>query len=916
MGAGELHLQDWFVPVLYQEEQDPQVITKLPPKEVQQLQAKQRRLSLGELPDPPPHQFQGRSRELLAIERLLHGEPYAVVRGTGGAGKTTLAVELARWLVRVGRFRRAAFVSLEEYTDARSVLDSLGRQLLPERDSWSVAQYPDLKQALQPVERALADHATIIVLDNLETILPDKTGQLSPAAAPIEELFELCRKLLDGDPETRLVFTSREPLPKPFDNKRRGIPLGALSRDDAIKLVSHVMAWEGLIPNPDDPGDKEQDIVDLVEAVNRHARALVKLAPEVARRGVRATTENLHKLMEELDRKYPDDRENSLYASVELSLRRLPSETREQIKALAVFHGGANFGVLGPMLGLDPNAVGSLARQLIEVGLAEAMDYGHLRLDPALSPYLLREMSEAEQEEARSRWAEGMKQLTVFLYRQQFKDAEVARQLTLLELPNLMAMLLWIQDKASPEEVVGLADQVEELISPLSRPQAFAQATRVREQAARGLPEWSRARFTMERTNIERLLERGDPQLAYTAAGQLVQRSLTAGEEAYPGSAYDIAGAHLQLGRVLGNSGAAEAALPRLAEARRRFQALADAGDTSAERMASVAITDSADCLRDLGRWDEAAAAYQEAIRRAEKRDDKRSVAVGKGQLGTVRMLQQRYAEALEIYAEARSIFESLREPRMVAAAWHQIGTVHRNAGQFEQAERAYRQSLAIMVQQKNFAGEASSLGELGILYAEMERLEEAVKCYQQAIDIHIRLQDQRYEGVDRSNLAVPLIKLQRYDEARRELHRAIECKKPYGHVAELWKTWNILYDLERATGNPQPAAEARQQAIESYLAYRRDGGQSMRGGAQLCAGAGQAIAQADTTEMEQLLAQLSGTDAPSWAKTLRPKLQAILRGDRHPALADDPNLDYGDAVELQLLLEALQSAKVPDAQS
>ena len=83
MGAGELHLQDWFVPVLYQEERDPQLITKLPPKEVQQLQAKQRRLSLGELPDPPPHEFHGRSRELLALERLLHEEPYGVVRGRG-----------------------------------------------------------------------------------------------------------------------------------------------------------------------------------------------------------------------------------------------------------------------------------------------------------------------------------------------------------------------------------------------------------------------------------------------------------------------------------------------------------------------------------------------------------------------------------------------------------------------------------------------------------------------------------------------------------------------------------------------------------------------------------------------------------------------------------------------------------------
>jgi CHAT domain/TIR domain len=139
MGAGELLLQDWFVPVLYQEEQDPQLMTRLPAKEVQQLQARQRRLSLGELPDLP-HEFQGRSRELLALERLLHQEPYAAVLGQGGAGKTTLAAELARWLVRTGRFRRAAFVSLEEYTDARGVLDSIGRQLLPEADKYSVSQ--------------------------------------------------------------------------------------------------------------------------------------------------------------------------------------------------------------------------------------------------------------------------------------------------------------------------------------------------------------------------------------------------------------------------------------------------------------------------------------------------------------------------------------------------------------------------------------------------------------------------------------------------------------------------------------------------------------------------------------------------------------------------------------------------------
>jgi hypothetical protein len=36
------------------------------------------------------------------------------------------------------------------------------------------------------------------------------------------------------------------------------------------------------------------------------------------------------------------------------------------------------------------------------------------------------------------------------------------------------------------------------------------------------------------------------------------------------------------------------------------------------------------------------------------------------------------------------------------------------------------------------------------------------------------------------------------------------------------------------------------------------------------------------------------------------PTLQAILNGNRDPALAADPALDYDDAVELLLLLETL----------
>jgi len=904
MGAGDLQMKDWFVPVMYQEKNDPQLVKKIPEKDAQQLQIRKHRRSMGYLPETPPHTFVGRSRELLALERLLHNQNYAVIRGQGGAGKTALAVELARWLVKTDRYDHVAFVSMETYTDARGIVNTLGHQLLPEGDKWSVSS--DLDKDLQHIERALIDHTTIIVIDNLESVLPNSRGEAPAGVIPVEELFDLCNTLLDFDPDTRIVFTSREALPEPFDSKGCEIVLGALSREDAIELVSRVMANEGLTPKATDPGGTPQEITDLVEAVNRHARALVLLAKEVSRQGVKSTTDNLHRIMAQLHRKYPDDREQSLYASVELSLRRLSPEVREQIKPLAVFHSGVNLVVLSLMTGMESDAVQNLFGELIGVGLAEDMGYGHLRLDPALSPYLQGEIPEAELEGMKTKWDDGMMQLTDFLYGQRFRDANLASGLTLLELPNLMMMLDQVQDKESPERVVYLARNVEALLEYLGRLQPLAYATSVREKAAEKLVVWSHARFEAERVNIDRLIERGDLQSAYNIAQGLLKRCLDAGEGAYQDADYDIAMAYIILGRVLRFSGAAEAALSPLADAQVRFQKLADAGGTSAEHMASASITERANCLTALGRLDEAEDSYENAIGRFEKLDDRRWIAVSKSSLGTVRRRQGRYRDAIEIYNEARDTFERLGELGTVAIIWHQIGMVYKNAGQFESAEQAYRRALAIRVQQKDRAMEAGDMGELGNLYDVMGRLKEAVTFYSQATDIYVKLQDLRYEGVARSNMARVLIKLKRYDEARRELARAIECREPYGHAAEPWKTYAILYNLEQATGNTDAAKQAQEKAIETYLAYCRAGGVSQSPLSEIYTLAIQAIKQGNVSQLERELAQLSGTVADPSRKALISNLRAILNGNRDPSLANDPALPYRDVAELMLLLESL----------
>ena len=906
--TGPLHLQDWFVPVLFQEETDPQLIREVPPARVRAVLERQHRTALGAVPPAPRHTFVGRSRDLLRAERLPERQPYVVLRGEGGEGKTTLAAELTRWLVSTGRFRRAAFVSLEKSGAATSVLSAVGEQLMGPIFLSDAGQGEEL--AWQLVERALNEQPTLLMLDNMESVLRPAAG--SPAEATFEpkvlkDILNLCERMGQVG-RTRLIFTSREAMPAPFDQNH--VPIGRLERQEAIELVGRVLGEGNLMPHSGDEGNSEEEIKQLVEAVNCHARGLVLLAGEVVASGVRSATGRLHELMASLQKKYPDDRERSLLASVELSLRRLPAATRQKIRPLGVFQGGGQLWAIGTVLGLDidKDEEVALARDLIGVGLAERLPYNYLRLDPALCPALLNELSEQEREKARAAWAEAMEQLTNYLYTQRVKNPQLASTLTLLELPNLLAALEHLSPTADVARVIEMATSLEGLVAHLGRPKIMARAEKVRADAVQRLGGWSHARFQAGRAAVERLLDAGRHAEAVTSASSLLQHAEAAGESAYERAAYDVATAHFVLGRALQMSGEAERALAHLEEARKRFQTLADAGNQGALGMMSRSITEKADCLTGLGRLDEAAKAYEEAIEWEKRRDDPRQMAVNKFQLGTVRMEKEKYGEALAAYTEARQTFESLGEPRSVAAAWHQIGMVHTLARNYEAAEEAFQASLKIKVQMGDRLGEAAAtLGELGNLYYSMARLELAVRFYQQAAGIYLDLKNLANEGRTRNNLGSTLLKLERHNEARKEILRAIECDKPYGHAAEPWTTFALLRTLESAVGNGPAAGEAREQAIQAYLAYRRAGGENQTKGGQLAALVAQAIAASEIDAATAALTELlQRPNLPDYLKALIPALQAVLGGSRDPTLAVDPNLDFDDAAEVLLLLEVV----------
>ena len=486
-GAGELRLEDWFVPVLFQEKDDPQLFRTTPARQTQEDLKTALAARLGELPAEPETGFIGRSRELLALERLLRLERYAVVRGQGGEGKTALAAELARWMVRSHQIRRAAFVSVETHSNLPAVLDAIGRQLVPKLLRRHVRRSGKGRSCPSSARSPSSRRSWWWTTWRASSCRPSwwrKRRKRSPRnrSASWTRSSKLCARL-NAMGDTRLVFTSRESLPAPFDAPRCRRELHQLDREDAVKLVERVLNREAAGAGAAAEAAREA-IEQLVDAVHGHARTLALLAPALRSRGVEATRLSLIELMAEMERKFPGSREKSVYASVELSLRRMSPANRDKAGVLGVFHGGVNVVTLRLMMKWEEADVTSLAGELIETGLATPNRYNHLTLNPALCPYLRGQMDAAERDALTARWGEAMRGYAGFLVQQQSQNTEIAATLTVLELPNLFALLEQVQRAGDAEATIALATSLYSLLQ--NARQAAAARTRCAGARRRG----------------------------------------------------------------------------------------------------------------------------------------------------------------------------------------------------------------------------------------------------------------------------------------------------------------------------------------------------------------------------------------------------------------------------------------------
>ncbi|MCW2642179.1 MAG: adenylate/guanylate cyclase protein [Dactylosporangium sp.] len=298
--------------------------------------------------DRPPHNlptpvtsFVGRVAEQERLRELMGAHRLVTVVGAGGAGKTRLALHVARDLV-------------SEYPDGVWFVDLAGvsdAQLVEAAVAGALGLRPEPGR---PLAYTIADHAAgrrmLLVLDTCDAHLPVAGAMVA--------------RLLGGGPDARVLATSREPLGLPGEViwRLQPLPVGPTAdggpSDAVALLLDRAAATRGGQPATDD------EIVHLTRVATALSGLPLALELAAARLRVLSAGElatRIDDVLATLDagrRGTPthaaDDRHRTMQATLDWSYRTLDRPAARLLRRLSVFASPVTLPAIEWLGGGDP----------------------------------------------------------------------------------------------------------------------------------------------------------------------------------------------------------------------------------------------------------------------------------------------------------------------------------------------------------------------------------------------------------------------------------------------------------------------------------------------------------------------------------------------------------------------------------
>lgn len=392
---GEKPLQDWLVPVLYQQEN---YTPFTPANTVDDIESyfEETVSNLVDFPQEGRYGFTGRDYDILLLERAFRQNNIVLLQGMGGVGKTELAGGFARWLDDTQGRSLIFFISFEDGATLSNVVNQVGRKVWGDKFS----QYAADKQQ-QAVLNYLKHQTCLLIWDNFEPVAGFPAGNEPLLSASERQNLQWFLKDLRSGKSWVLITSRREELW--LDCAYRLVNLQGLREQDVEELAAKILQMVGV-----DRAKLPKEYLDLLKLLGGHPLSLRVILPHLKTETPSQLIEALRLGLNTFSGAEEEGRDKSLTVSLDYSFTKLSEQARRHLPFLGLFSEHINVSILPAFSeinefsqvyqtifgeNLQKSDWFRILNEAAEAGILEQISETIYKIHPALPWYLRQQLS-------------------------------------------------------------------------------------------------------------------------------------------------------------------------------------------------------------------------------------------------------------------------------------------------------------------------------------------------------------------------------------------------------------------------------------------------------------------------------------------------------------------------------------------